>query len=696
MICHVLVSTTCIDSLVYHFAMSSYFTFNMWLVTILTKVYFNRMVYFRTYTNGLVLIIMSLFDHYHILVNSTMQIVHIAHNSVTTTWSGFNTDYNDNWSIYQISISDNIFSVIFYVILSYVTYTCMFCNMNTTVVLIITLLFKLPTVYLKTSITIESYICFSMITLVLDNVTYCYNILISAITIYLDKPNCKSPPSIDFRHTKLCIKHIPLMMDNNDVKHLVIRVSQLQFSLKNIICLINGAYIFYLNPIIMLNILYLIGTLHRYIHVHCSSKDCLYLSNNQSSVVCTHIDTYNCNKCIGKSKGLLDRKYCSIINKLIMNNPIISYVNLILYDYYLCYNFLCTNSRYYVINQLMYYCHYYYYCHTYYSVTLLYMYINHNILLRYYMNIISWYTITLLSQYFQIFNLYDINPLTTNTYKWTFYNRNVIQYTVMPVLTPFSANLPFMNLCDDDINATLAPHTNNSNIALDNLINDDKIDHTVFADIDPDNNFLSITSLRNSNYFTETQFNKMPYTNSEFSIFNVNIRSSRTNFDSFRHYTNELKHQFSVYTLTETWLKNYNKNLYNLKGYQHIHKLRDNKLGGGVSIYVKDNILYEEKKDLYIDLKGVDSLSIEIPKKEFNTDKDIIITTIYRPPDINIRDFILKLNDFLHKIYQTNKYAFFVGDFNVNTMEAMITSDRYVNEFHNTFLTYFYHPLMSL
>ena len=105
--------------------------------------------------------------------------------------------------------------------------------------------------------------------------------------------------------------------------------------------------------------------------------------------------------------------------------------------------------------------------------------------------------------------------------------------------------------------------------------------------------------------------------------------------------------------------------------------------------------MYEEKKDLFIDLKGVDSLSIEIPKKEFNTNKDIIITTIYRPPDINIRDFILKLNDILHKLYQTNKYAFFVGDFNVNTIEAMITSDRYVNEFHDTFLTYFYHPLIN-
>ena len=90
-------------------------------------------------------------------------------------------------------------------------YTCMFCNMNTTVVLIITLLFKFPTVYLKPSITIESCICFPMITLVLDNVTYYYNTLILAISIYLDKPHCKSLLSLDFRHTKLCIKRIPLI-----------------------------------------------------------------------------------------------------------------------------------------------------------------------------------------------------------------------------------------------------------------------------------------------------------------------------------------------------------------------------------------------------------------------------------------------------------------------------------------------------
>ena len=145
----------------------------------------------------------------------------------------------------------------------------------------------------------------------------------------------------------------------------------------------------------------------------------------------------------------------------------------------------------------------------------------------------------------------------------------------MPALIPSTASLPFMDLSDKDINATLAPKVNNSSMDFEKLLNGDKIDHTAFADIDPDNNFLSTTTLKKYNYFTEAQFNKLPYTNNQFSIFNVNIRSSRANFDSFRHYTDELKQKLSVFALTETWLKHYNKNLYNLKGYKHIFKIRE-------------------------------------------------------------------------------------------------------------------------
>ena len=98
---------------------------------------------------------------------------------------------------------------------------------------------------------------------------------------------------------------------------------------------------------------------------------------------------------------------------------------------------------------------------------------------------------------------------------------------------------------------------------------------------------------------------------------------------------------------------------------------------GGVSLFLKDDIVFEPREDLLIDMDGVDSLSIEISKDQFQTNKSIIIATVHRPPDINLSSFVLKLNDFLQTIYNKNKYVF------------------YVNDFHNMFLSYFYHPLIS-
>ena len=66
----------------------------------------------------------------------------------------------------------------------------------------------------------------------------------------------------------------------------------------------------------------------------------------------------------------------------------------------------------------------------------------------------------------------------------------------MPALIPSSASLPFMDLSDKDKNATLAPKVTNSSMDFEKLLNGDKIDHTAFADIDPDNHFLSTTTLK--------------------------------------------------------------------------------------------------------------------------------------------------------------------------------------------------------
>ena len=42
-----------------------------------------------------------------------------------------------------------------------------------------------------------------------------------------------------------------------------------------------------------------------------------------------------------------------------------------------------------------------------------------------------------------------------------------------------------------------------------------------------------------------------------------------------------------------------------------------------------------------------------------------------------------------------NKQAFILGDYNINTIAAMVSPDNVVNDFHNTFLSYYFHPLIT-
>ena len=46
-------------------------------------------------------------------------------------------------------------------------------------------------------------------------------------------------------------------------------------------------------------------------------------------------------------------------------------------------------------------------------------------------------------------------------------------------------------------------------------------------------------------------------------------------FDTMRHFLYELNHSFTILSITESWLKQYNRHTYNLKGYNHVSKIRE-------------------------------------------------------------------------------------------------------------------------
>ena len=120
-----------------------------------------------------------------------------------------------------------------------------------------------------------------------------------------------------------------------------------------------------------------------------------------------------------------------------------------------------------------------------------------------------------------------------------------------------------------------------------------------------------------------------------------------------QHFLDGLHYKFTIITFTETWLAEYNSSLHNFIGYSHVYKLRDKKrMRGGVSMFIDSRINYQDRNDINIDIEYVDTLAIEIPKEELNTNHNTVIISIYRPPSIQQNLFTEKLDN--DNVYSQN------------------------------------------
>ena len=87
-------------------------------------------------------------------------------------------------------------------------------------------------------------------------------------------------------------------------------------------------------------------------------------------------------------------------------------------------------------------------------------------------------------------------------------------------------------------------------------------------------------------------------------LLHLNIRSINANFENFRNLLEESSFIFNLICLSETWSTNENFNnnsTFQLQNYDAIHFQRKlAKRGGGLLIYVKNNITYKVREDLNI------------------------------------------------------------------------------------------------
>ena len=198
----------------------------------------------------------------------------------------------------------------------------------------------------------------------------------------------------------------------------------------------------------------------------------------------------------------------------------------------------------------------------------------------------------------------------------------------------------------------------------------------VLDDVDPDQNYLNELRGRQIQnckyYYSDVKVNELQekIENIDISLLHLNIRSVPKNLDKLIPLIDQSQIKYNFVALTETWLRSENADVYGLEGYNHEYLTRDNRPGGGVSIFIKEEINYKVRDDLSVIEPDIEMLWVEIENKSINSTSNLLLGVVYRIPGTDPTLFNAKLNEVLTKINQEQKQCLHTGDYNLNLLNS--------------------------
>ena len=111
----------------------------------------------------------------------------------------------------------------------------------------------------------------------------------------------------------------------------------------------------------------------------------------------------------------------------------------------------------------------------------------------------------------------------------------------------------------------------------------------------------------------------------------MNIASLKANYLYFQTFVENVGLDLAVIGLSETWLYDWNFNLYNILGYDFIEAHRPSRKVGGVGMYVRDVIPFQHRHDLVMADCKCECIFIKVDK-DISKSKNLIIGVINPPP----------------------------------------------------------------
>ena len=214
---------------------------------------------------------------------------------------------------------------------------------------------------------------------------------------------------------------------------------------------------------------------------------------------------------------------------------------------------------------------------------------------------------------------------------------------------------------------------------------------------DPDINFFNeMTNFDTPYFFPEDIQNAFSSdTNPKqcsFPIFHLNVRSLRKHLEDFKLLVREMQCSIKLFCLTETWLKDQelteNSN-FQIEGYNTVHLERKDTNGGGVIIYIKNDVNYKIRTDLTTSDADIEFLTIEIINE---SSKNFLVSCCYRPPKGNNRRFIQEIEK-VHRASNSKKPIIIAGDYNLNCLDY--DSKSTIKEFYDQIMEFQMIPIIN-
>ena len=214
-------------------------------------------------------------------------------------------------------------------------------------------------------------------------------------------------------------------------------------------------------------------------------------------------------------------------------------------------------------------------------------------------------------------------------------------------------------------------------------------------EINVDENFYNNAIQSKCSYYSEKGFNtKMQVMNSNMghlTIMHLNCRSLVAHINEIKEYLYGLVVKIDVIALSETWLipNQHDLSDFNIDEYKMYVMSRNNKHGGGVCIYVREDL---ESEQIGIISKQIENCyeSIFVNIKLQST-RNVKIGCIYRAPNTDMELFNDEMLATLEFFKNNNVYL--CGDFNVDLLKY--NEHQNSRNFINTMFSYGYYPMIN-